>query len=469
MSTALLAGCGQKKAAETVNENAETEKEGNASGEAATEGSEGDGQDAASSEEIEEPAITVGVLLPGEEEPKDTDAEEFSSAFALKNIGASICYAGNDPEVQLEQMEELIDAGVTTFAIDPVDPYGFTEALAKDRDEKLTVLSYDDLIMDTDQISYYVTYDYRAMGHQMADRIIKDFDLEKRDDTQEPLTIEFFMGSLDDSQALFYFNGIMENLQPYLDAGTLVCRSDRLDFQCAGILRADADQTGKLLEDLMEEFYEGEAPDILVTGFDEAACALIDTLEDKELLPGSEDWPYITGLGCEAEAVKRIAEGRMNCSLFMARGNLVEKCVDLLSECLDGGSPEVDNYEQYDNGVKIIGTNTCDAQMIDADNYELLIDNGSYEAWEIEPEMTFTTEEAESADGTTKEEDASEEAELSEASEADSAEEDTEAVEETEEQTVSGEESVEESDEDKEESEEEEKKSFSILSGKSKA
>lgn len=52
--------------------------------------------------------------------------------------------------------------------------------------------------------------------------------------------------------------------------------------------------------------------------------------------------------------------------------------------------PEVNDYEQYDNGVKIIGTYLCDPQMIDRDNYEILIDNGYYTEKEVEPDPTET-------------------------------------------------------------------------------
>lgn len=54
-------------------------------------------------------------------------------------------------------------------------------------------------------------------------------ELDKVREAKESRTIEFFMGSLDDTQALFLYNGLMEVLQEYLDDGTLVCRSGK-DF-----------------------------------------------------------------------------------------------------------------------------------------------------------------------------------------------------------------------------------------------
>ncbi|MCD7868786.1 MAG: hypothetical protein LUG62_11545 [Clostridiales bacterium] len=59
---------------------------------------------------------------------------------------------------------------------------------------------------------------------------------------------------------------------------------------------------------------------------------------------------------------------------------------------LSGEDVDVTGYEQYDNGIKIIGTSTCEAQIIDRDNYQILIDAGYYEADEIEPTVTPTPE-----------------------------------------------------------------------------
>ena len=52
--------------------------------------------------------------------------------------------------------------------------------------------------------------------------------------------------------------------------------------------------------------------------------------------------------------------------------------------------PEVNDYESYDNGVKIVGAYLCEAQVIDGDNFEILIDNGFYTETEVRPEATPT-------------------------------------------------------------------------------
>ena len=112
---------------------------------------------------------------------------------------------------------------------------------------------------------------------------------------------------------------IMESwkcFQPYLDDGTLVCRSGQVSFDDAGILRYSSNRAKTRLTGILEEFYQDEAPDIVCTGFDEAACSVQEALEEAGIRPGSEEWPLIAGVGCEAEAVKDIAEGRIACSLL---------------------------------------------------------------------------------------------------------------------------------------------------------
>ena len=90
----------------------------------------------------------------------------------------------------------------------------------------------------------------------------------------------------------------------------------------------------------------------------------------------------ITGVGCDAEAVKTIASGRMEFSIFMDPRTTAEECENMVDAYLiqeedsEAEDPEVNDYESYDNGVKIVGAYLCEAQVIDGDNFEILIDNG---------------------------------------------------------------------------------------------
>ena len=52
----------------------------------------------------------------------------------------------------------------------------------------------------------------------------------------------------------------------------------------------------------------------------------MDILENEEIYPGDENWPLITGLNADTDAVKSVAEGKMGFTVMMDRRDLAEAC-----------------------------------------------------------------------------------------------------------------------------------------------
>lgn len=413
LTTSILGGCGFKnKATEAASESAQTEKEGAGEAEELTvtptpeeekdtekkadssEDAEASTQSNEAEEEsapVEEPREKIAVLLPNEEK-WSRDADKFKSELEADGYEPVIEYAENDVSRQVSQIQDLTAEEVSAFVITPVDPYGLGSVLETVKEADIPVFSYDDLIMNTSAVKYYVTFGGRQVGQIIGKQIVDAQELDKVREAKESRTIEFFMGSLDDTQALFLYNGLMEVLQEYLDDGTLVCRSGKISFDDTGILRWSKTTAKSRAAEILEEFYpDGAAPDIICTGFDDAAGAAQEALLEAGVVPGTDIWPFITGNGCKEDAVKRIAMGTQAFSVFMDSRELAAQCEEMVNVYLHGeDDPEVNDYEQYDNGVKIIGTYLCDPQMIDRDNYEILIDNGYYTEKEVEPDPTET-------------------------------------------------------------------------------
>lgn len=410
----LFCGCGKNEAAEAASESARTEQEGvgeetveevtteeqdSESKDTESNSSETEESDAEASkilsfeteEEIEEEVDRekIAICLPNDEE-WIRDADEFQIVFEEDGYEPIILYAENNAEMQIEQIRQMAESEVSALVIAPVDAYGLSEVLEEVSEASIPVFSYDDLIMDTNVIKYYVTFGGRQMGQMIAQAIVEREELAKVQEAGETRTIEFLMGSLDDTQALFLYNGIMEILQPYLDDGTLVCRSEKISFEDTGILRWSGSLAKTRMAEILDTSYEdGEAPDIICTGFDDAALGAQEALKEAEIYPGSEQWPLISGVGCTSEGVRKIGEDAIEFSIFIDRRTLADKCEEMVHIYLHGeDDPEVNDYEQYDNGVKIIGTFLCEAKLIDCDNYELLIDNGYYGEAEVTPMET---------------------------------------------------------------------------------
>ena len=229
------------------------------------------------------------------------------------------------------------------------------------------------------------------IAKEIGKNIVKQAELDKVRDAKESRTIEFFMGSPDDEAALFFYNGILEALQEYLDDGTLICRSQKLTFDENAIMDENPDTAVKAFQDITEEFYlQEKTPDIICTASDAYAMAVLEELEKEEISPEDESWPLITGCGADADAVKSVAEGKLGFTMMMDRRDLAEDCITFVTTYLKGDDVEVSNYSQYDNGKKLIGTVTCDGKIIDKDNYQILVDNGFYQAEMIAPEATPT-------------------------------------------------------------------------------
>lgn len=408
LTSAWLSGCGKNEATEAASESAQTEQEGigeetnetetvseneeSVKTETETEEAETDKKADVQEDvtaEANQPLEKVAVLLPNESDWY-RDAEELEAVFANDGYEPVILYAEGDVSRQVSQIQQMSEEEVSALIIAPVDAYGLSDVLVSVKENSIPVFSYDDLIMNTDAVKYYVTYGGRELGQMAAKRIVELQELDKVQEAQESKTIEFFMGSLDDTQALFYYNGMMEVLLPYLEDGTLISRSGNISFDDTGILRWSTDLVKNRAADILGTYYpDGDAPDIVCTGFDSAALSVMEVLEENGITYGSEKWPMLTGVGCDAEAVRSIGEGRMAFSIFTDRRTLADQCENMVNVYLHGEEdPEVNDYEQYDNGIKIIGTYLCTPQLIDQDNYELLIDNGYYSEDEVRPLVT---------------------------------------------------------------------------------
>ena len=131
-------------------------------------------------------------------------------------------------------------------------------------------------------MKYFVTFNMRAIGKEIAKNIVEKEELDKVREDRGARTIEFLMGSPDDDASLFLFNGIMEVLQEYIDDGTLICRSGRVTFDETSIMDQNTDTAKKQLKSEIDEFYSLEkTPDIICTASDDFALAALELLEKE--------------------------------------------------------------------------------------------------------------------------------------------------------------------------------------------
>ena len=70
-------------------------------------------------------------------------------------------------EQQIEQIKKQIAAHPKCLVIGAVDGEALTDVLAEAKAQHIPVIAYDRLIMKTDAVSYYATFDNEAVGEEL--------------------------------------------------------------------------------------------------------------------------------------------------------------------------------------------------------------------------------------------------------------------------------------------------------------
>ena len=118
----------------------------------------------------------------------------------------------------------IANSSCKVIVIAPVDGYSLTQELANAKSKGIKIISYDRLIMESDAVSYYVTFDNYKVGTLQGQYLVDKLNLASRT-SSNPANIEFFTGDIRDNNINFFFGGAMDILKPYLDSGVLVCPS----------------------------------------------------------------------------------------------------------------------------------------------------------------------------------------------------------------------------------------------------
>lgn len=118
----------------------------------------------------------VGVFLPSSaDDPRwSADGETLQNTLEDDGYDAEIFWADEDSDTQVSQIQSILDdEELSALVIAPADAYSLNDVLEQVYEKSIPVISYDQLIMDTDKVSYYVTFNTRKAGKMVGDSIIK--------------------------------------------------------------------------------------------------------------------------------------------------------------------------------------------------------------------------------------------------------------------------------------------------------
>ncbi len=320
----------------------------------------------------------IGIAMPTQSSERwINDGANMKAQLEALGYEVQLQYAEDDPQTQVSQVEGFVAQQVDCLVIAAIDGGPLVPVEEQAKAAGIPVIAYDRLLKDTDAVKYYASFDNEGVGTAIGQYIKDAKDLEAARAAGESYTIEFFMGSPDDNNAVLLHKGIMGVLEEYLNDGTLVCKTGRTSFDDTCILRWSQETAQQMCENYLSGYYADEPLDIACSAFDGFSYGIRSALESAGYTVG-ENWPLITGQDAELMAVKNIISGHQTMSIYKDTRLLAEKCVGMVNAVLSGTEPEINDTTTYNNNVLVVPSYLCTPIPVDKDNYEEIIVEGGY-------------------------------------------------------------------------------------------
>jgi putative multiple sugar transport system substrate-binding protein len=328
--------------------------------------------------------VLIGVAMPTQSLQRwNQDGANLKAKLEAKGYKVVLQYANNDVNAQLQQLENMITQGAKMLVIASIDGSVLSDVLKEAKSMGVRVIAYDRLIMNTPNVDYYATFDNFKVG------VIQGQYIESRLGLKEgkgPYNIELFAGSPDDNNALFFFNGAMSILQPYIDSGKLVISSGQKNFTTIAIQGWDSGRAQSRMDNLITANYaSGKKLDVILSPNDSLAIGIVASLKNNGYGTASKPYPVLTGQDCDKANVKAIINGQQSMSVFKDTRDLAAQVVEMVDAIMSGRTVPVNDTKTYNNGVKVVPSYLCTPVFADKNNYrQLLIDSGYYKESDIQ-------------------------------------------------------------------------------------
>lgn len=320
----------------------------------------------------------VGIAMPTKSSARwISDGNSMVEQFEAAGYTTDLQYAEDDIPNQLAQIENMITKGVDVLVIAAIDGTTLSNALENANAAGIKVIAYDRLIRDSAHVDYYATFDNFQVGVQQGTSLVEG--LKERFPDQKPWNVELFGGSPDDNNAYFFYDGAMSVLQPLIDAGDIVIPSEQMGMDTVGTLRWDGAVAQARMDNLLSAFYTDRQVHGVLSPYDGLSIGILSSLKGVGYGSGDLKMPIVTGQDAEIPSVKSILAGEQYSTIFKDTRELARVTVGMVDALLQGGEPEINDTETYDNGVKVVPSYLLEPVLVDADNWkDVLIGSGYY-------------------------------------------------------------------------------------------
>lgn len=333
---------------------------------------------------------TVGISMPAQElERWNNDGEYLKKQFESIGYDVELVYAQNKASQQNNDVLGMISDKVDLLIIAAVDGTALSTTLEDAKAANIPVVAYDRLIMKSDAVTYYVSYDNYLVGKLQAQFVRDQLNLGTSDG---PYNIEFVGGDAADNNARYFFNGAYEALKDDIDSGKLVVPSGMTTFERVATSEWTSDNAEKNMKHVLKDNYsDGENLDAVVCANDSTALGVIHALESSYT---GEKYPVIVGQDGDIENLKNMVDGKQAMTVYKNVNDESVVAFEVCKRILQGETPTgklaselsiAVNYdsESYNNDVKYVQSFLLVPSVITTDNLQLLVNTGLYK-WDSE-------------------------------------------------------------------------------------
>ena len=316
----------------------------------------------------------VGVSMPTKDLQRwNQDGANMEEQLKAAGYDVDLQFAANDVQQQLSQVENMISGGCNVLVIAAIEGSSLGEALDMAKDAGIPVIAYDRLLMDSDAVSYYATFDNYKVGTVQGTYIKEQLDLDNADG---PFNLEITAGDPGDNNAGFFFNGAYDVLKPYVESGKLNVVSGQKTFEECATPTWSTENAQKRAENILSTYYaDGTELDAWLCSNDSTALGVENALAANY----NGKYPIITGQDCDIENTKNMIAGKQSMSVFKDTRTLASQVVKMVGQILSGSEVDVNDTETYNNNKITVPSYLCEPVFADVNNYkELLIDSGYY-------------------------------------------------------------------------------------------
>lgn len=304
------------------------------------------------------------------------DGNILTEELTAAGYEVDIQYADSKPEMQVQQIENMILKGCKVLIVAPVDNSALSTVLATAKENGIVVINYDLGLVGTDDIDYFVGFDNSQVGTMQANAIVEKLGLDEG--AEGPFYIELFAGSLAEANCYMYFDGAMEVFKPYMDEGKLIVKSGQTAIEQCTIVDWKLELLTARMENLLTTYYsDGTLLDAVLSPSDYLSGPIATSLESFGYGTDDMPMPVITGNDATEAVCKMIANDEIYMTVFKDTSLLSGACIDIIDALAAGEEPEVNDVykpDQYE-----IPTIFVPMQTVTKENLrEVVVDSGFF-------------------------------------------------------------------------------------------